>query len=148
MITAAENADQKKAYLAALVAGLPQYNRALLRYLCKFLHEVSEHSSSNKMAVPNLAMVFSLAFLGEPDSPDETNDAVECLSQSLQRLEAMEGNPQFVAKKPSGTLSPLELVKDAQLCTTMLGDLIMYSDDIQSVCCIICGAPHWRTMRV
>ena len=31
---------------------------ALCRYLCQFLHEVDQHSASNKMDMSNLSLVF------------------------------------------------------------------------------------------
>ncbi|XP_076826160.1 uncharacterized protein LOC143473090 isoform X2 [Clavelina lepadiformis] len=37
---------------------LPQPNFDLLRYLCRFLHQVQQHSEANKMHISNLAMVF------------------------------------------------------------------------------------------
>ncbi|XP_074620007.1 rho GTPase-activating protein 24-like isoform X2 [Acropora palmata] len=37
---------------------LPQPNSSLLRFLCRFLHEVQKHCEQNKMNARNLAMVF------------------------------------------------------------------------------------------
>ncbi|XP_043912689.1 rho GTPase-activating protein 22-like isoform X2 [Protopterus annectens] len=51
-----EEEGQKE--LAMQVKTLPQANRNLLHYICKFLDEVQAHSSENKMSVQNLATVF------------------------------------------------------------------------------------------
>lgn len=46
-----------------ILQGLPEHNRAVLRYLMGFLHEVSRESIHNRMSSSNLACVFGLNLL-------------------------------------------------------------------------------------
>lgn len=49
--------------LQELVWGLPSENQALLKVLLVHLRKVCEHSSVNKMQMPNLATVFGPTLL-------------------------------------------------------------------------------------
>ncbi|KAK4474935.1 hypothetical protein MN116_002041 [Schistosoma mekongi] len=53
--------------LIALFDSLPSPNYNLLKYLCQFLYEVSEHEKLNRMSVPSLASMFAPNFLRQQD---------------------------------------------------------------------------------
>ncbi|CAI5783430.1 GTPase-activating 25 [Podarcis lilfordi] len=55
-------ADQAKGHrqLVKQLSLLPRDNYNLLSYICRFLHEVQQSSSTNKMSVENLATVFGV----------------------------------------------------------------------------------------
>ncbi len=53
---------------------LPTSNKLLASYLLEFLHEVSLHSSSNKMSVSNLATVFGPILLRYSDDSSNESD--------------------------------------------------------------------------
>jgi len=50
---------RRKDLLASLIEKLPENNRVVLDYLFKFLHQVTEHESKNKMGAQNLSIVFT-----------------------------------------------------------------------------------------
>ncbi|KAJ6653134.1 hypothetical protein lerEdw1_010096 [Lerista edwardsae] len=58
LLTADEIKGQQ--VLVRQLAALPRDNYNLLSYICRFLHEVQQNSSTNKMNVENLAMVFGV----------------------------------------------------------------------------------------
>ncbi|KAJ7305277.1 hypothetical protein JRQ81_011193 [Phrynocephalus forsythii] len=55
-------ADEAKGHqqLAKQLALLPRDNYNLLSYICRFLHEIYQNSTTNKMSVENLATVFGV----------------------------------------------------------------------------------------
>ncbi|XP_068702221.1 rho GTPase-activating protein 24-like isoform X1 [Montipora capricornis] len=71
---------------------LPQPNYILLRYICRFLHEVQKHCEQNKMTVRNLAMVFGPNILrsGSEDPKvmmESTNLVTELISILIRQHE-------------------------------------------------------------
>ena len=61
--------DESVEKLGRELARMPPASYHLLRYLCQFLHEVSEQSAVNKMTSENLAMVLSQSII-EPEDDD------------------------------------------------------------------------------
>ncbi|XP_053125177.1 rho GTPase-activating protein 25 isoform X3 [Hemicordylus capensis] len=58
LLTADERKGQQQ--LVKQLACLPQDNYNLLSYICRFLHEIQQNSTTNKMSVENLATVFGV----------------------------------------------------------------------------------------
>ena len=70
--------------LKDVLSSLPYYNYCTLKYLCKYLLELSAHSSINKMTTSNISIVFGPTVLKSPvDIP--TNDASQ-LSTMAERI--------------------------------------------------------------
>ncbi|XP_067042221.1 rho GTPase-activating protein 24-like isoform X1 [Acropora muricata] len=73
---------------------LPQPNYSLLRFLCRFLHEVQKHCEQNKMNARNLAMVFGPNILrsGSEDPKvmmESTNLVTELISILIRKHELL-----------------------------------------------------------
>jgi hypothetical protein len=110
----------KVAYFAALMAGLPKHNRALMKYLCQFLAEISAHASKTKMDVNNLSMIFAPSLLGIPDKELDEHGAIAASMKSDT------GHLQLV--------SAAKFLKDAQLCQKILAFLLVHVDEVFQVC--------------
>ncbi|XP_072341729.1 rho GTPase-activating protein 25-like isoform X2 [Scyliorhinus torazame] len=57
------NEEEGRQELMSQVSFLPQVNCNLLRYICRFLYEVQQNASINKMSVDNLATVIGVNLL-------------------------------------------------------------------------------------
>eukprot|EP00027_Filamoeba_sp_ATCC50430_P016191 CAMPEP_0168566090 /NCGR_PEP_ID=MMETSP0413-20121227/14221_1 /TAXON_ID=136452 /ORGANISM="Filamoeba nolandi, Strain NC-AS-23-1" /LENGTH=766 /DNA_ID=CAMNT_0008598061 /DNA_START=812 /DNA_END=3112 /DNA_ORIENTATION=- len=68
-----------------ICALLPAENYELLKYLIRFLGEVSEHSAQNKMTVKNLSTIFGPLLLHTMDTepPASTSDVRKSLSDKM-----------------------------------------------------------------
>jgi Rho GTPase-activating protein 1 len=57
IVVAAVKSDDCAYVLSCLVASLPEENRRLLKYVLKFMRELSQYTETNKMGMHNLATV-------------------------------------------------------------------------------------------
>uniref|UniRef100_A0A2K5RXA6 Rho GTPase activating protein 22 n=1 Tax=Cebus imitator TaxID=2715852 RepID=A0A2K5RXA6_CEBIM len=92
--------------LAKQVSNLPQANYNLLRYICKFLHEVQAYSNVNKMSVQNLATVFGPNILRPQVEDPVTIMEGTSLIQHLMTVLIRKHSQLFTAPTPEGPTSP------------------------------------------
>uniref|UniRef100_A0A8D2LGJ0 Rho GTPase activating protein 25 n=1 Tax=Varanus komodoensis TaxID=61221 RepID=A0A8D2LGJ0_VARKO len=80
------NADEPKGHrqLVQKLALLPRDHHNLLRYICRFLHEIQLSSTTNKMSVENLATVFGVNLIRP-----KIEDPVTIMRGTLQIQKAM-----------------------------------------------------------
>ena len=72
-------AQDQLAAMQALVAKLPEANKATLAYLLRHLRRVADQSAANKMTAPNLAIVFAPGLVrSEEDSASLRDFQVQC----------------------------------------------------------------------
>eukprot|EP01123_Difflugia_compressa_P011285 TRINITY_DN4459_c0_g1_i1.p1 TRINITY_DN4459_c0_g1~~TRINITY_DN4459_c0_g1_i1.p1 ORF type:complete len:462 (+),score=30.44 TRINITY_DN4459_c0_g1_i1:181-1386(+) len=84
-LSLADSASENITNIKELVDSLPQENYILLRELTIFLHEISTHSSVNRMTADNLGIVFGPNLL----RPPKTGDAIASMFKAPSLYSAM-----------------------------------------------------------
>ncbi|XP_074872610.1 rho GTPase-activating protein 4 isoform X3 [Carettochelys insculpta] len=85
-----ESPAERHSRLCALISRLPAPAAIVLRYLCAFLHHVSQHSEENMMGPYNLAVCFGPTLASVPPGLDpvaaqpHANEAIKCLIMEPQ----------------------------------------------------------------
>ncbi|XP_071106222.1 rho GTPase-activating protein 24-like isoform X2 [Haliotis cracherodii] len=78
-----ETQDKCVAELQGAMPDMPKDNYCILKYLCKFLHDIGEKSDINKMTVNNLATVFGPNIIRHMDDNPELFMVTADLTQKL-----------------------------------------------------------------
>ncbi|SCV03925.1 LAMI_0H12046g1_1 [Lachancea mirantina] len=76
--------EQFKMLIADLVQNLPVYNFHTLRRIFQHLHRVDEHMQNNRMDAINLAIVFSMSFIGQEDLASSVGPTLGALQTILK----------------------------------------------------------------
>lgn len=101
--------------LRAAMADLPKDNYITLKYLCNFLHKVSDKTSVNKMTAQNLARVFGPNIIRHPhmdDNPEIFMLTTGDISEQLAYMMINFDNKIFTIEFDSGRKSAVVAVDD------------------------------------